>query len=135
MSLTRRLRRIVRAHWGALRREEGTGERLSPGDFARETNEASDRTEETPSAKSAKTSSEETVPPEVAAAYRALEVPVGSSRAEVKTSYRRLMKKYHQDRFENDPDRRATAGEVSKRLNRAYERVTDYLDEQKARET
>jgi curved DNA-binding protein CbpA len=71
----------------------------------------------------------------VAAAYRALEVPVGSSRAEVKTSYRRLMKTYHQDRFENDPDRRAAAGEVSKRLNRAYERVTDYLDEQKTHET
>ena len=127
MSLTRRLRRIVRAHWGALRREEGTGERLSPDDFARGA-----PSEET---SSAETSSAETVPPEVAAAYRALEVPVGSSRAEVKTSYRRLMKKYHQDRFENDPDRRATAGEVSKRLNRAYERVTDYLDEQKTHET
>jgi DnaJ-class molecular chaperone len=126
MSLTRRLGRLFRAHWGALRREETEG-RFSPDDFAREAHDTPDRTEETPS--------EETVPPEVAAAYRALEVPVGSSRAEVKTSYRRLMKKYHQDRFENDPDRRATAGEVSKRLNRAYERVTDYLDEQKSGET
>jgi DnaJ-domain-containing protein 1 len=68
------------------------------------------------------------VPPKVARAYRALEVPVGSDRATVKAGYRRMMKTYHQDRFDNDPDKRETAGEVSKRLNDAYERVTAYLD-------
>jgi hypothetical protein len=39
------------------------------------------------------------------------------------------MKAYHQDRFDEDPERREIAGEVSQRLNAAYETVTTYLDE------
>jgi hypothetical protein len=38
------------------------------------------------------------------------------------------MKRYHQDRFEND-ERRDVAGEVSKRLNLAYDRVLEYLED------
>jgi DnaJ-domain-containing protein 1 len=68
------------------------------------------------------------VPPDVAKAYRALEVPVGSDRTTVKHAYRRLMKRYHQDRFQRDDERRETAGEVSKRLNVAYDRILKYLD-------
>jgi len=68
------------------------------------------------------------VPPDVAEAYRALEVPVGSGREAVKKGYRRVMKKYHQDRFRDDPDKHEVAGEVSKRLNQAHDRVLEYLD-------
>lgn len=74
-------------------------------------------------------SSASDVPPEVAKAYRALEVPVGSDRDTVKKGYRAMMKKYHQDRFQNDEERREVAGEVSKRLNLAYDRILEYLDE------
>lgn len=69
------------------------------------------------------------MPPDVAKAYRALEVPVGSDRETVKKGYRRVMNRYHQDRFQNDDEKRAVAGEVSKRLNLAYDRVIEYLDE------
>ena len=69
------------------------------------------------------------MPPDVAEAYRALEVPVGSDRKTVKKGYRRMMKKYHQDRFQNDEEKREIAGTVSKRLNRAYERVNAHLDD------
>lgn len=124
MSLTRRFRRIVRAQLGALR-----------GSSLEEATEPSydDPIDEEPEPSGAASSSEPTtpdVPPEVAEAYRALEVPVDSDRDTVKTAYRRLMKRYHQDRFQQDDERRETAGEVSKQLNVAYDRILKYLDEE-----
>jgi len=115
MSLTRRLKRIVRAQWGALQGPPRDDE-TEHADDAPDGNDA----------EASETQPE--VPPDVAEAYRALEVSVGSDRAAVKAAYRRLMKRYHQDRFENDPERRETAGEVSKRLNLAYDRILEYLD-------
>lgn len=118
MSLTRRLRRIIRSHLGRLRSdpfEEGS----EPGHSA---------SQEASRERSAEEEGTGDVPPDVAEAYRALEVPVGSEREAVKKGYRRVMKKYHQDRYQNDPEKREIAGEVSKRLNGAYERVLEYLD-------
>lgn len=123
MSLTRRLRRIARAQIGDL--------------WSRST-DRDDRAEQWPddlNFDAARTTSKDgsteasAVPEDVARAYRALEVPVGSDRKTVKNGYRRVMKAYHQDRFDEDPERREIAGEVSQRLNAAYETVTTYLDE------
>lgn len=123
MSLTRRLRRIARAQIGDLwshttdrdDRPEASADELNPN----ATDTASkDGSTDTPA-----------VPDYVARAYRALEVPVGSDRETVKKGYRRVMKAYHQDRFDEDPERREIAGEVSQRLNAAYETVTTYLNE------
>ncbi len=120
MSLTRRLRRLIQAELGRLRDDplddEATG--AQPDAEARSPDDAS----------ASKEAESPDVPPDVAEAYRALEVPVGSGREAVKKGYRRVMKKYHQDRFQNDPDKYEVAGEVSKRLNQARDRVLDYLD-------
>ena len=128
MGLVRRLRRLARAHIADFRadlRADVLGE-SDPSLREEEQTIGADasraRTSTTASASSAE------VPPPVARAYAALEVPVGSGRKAVKAGYRRVMKKYHQDRFDEDPERRAVAGEVSKRLNRAYQTVSDYLD-------
>lgn len=123
MGLTRRLRRIARAQIGDLwsrstdrdDRPEAWADDLNPS--ATDT-ASTDGSTDTPA-----------VPDDVARAYRALEVPVGSDRETVKKGYRRVMKAYHQDRFDEDPERREIAGEVSQRLNAAYETVTTYLDE------
>jgi DnaJ-domain-containing protein 1 len=56
-------------------------------------------------------------------------VPVGSDRETVKEGYRRMMNRYHQDRFQSDDEKRAIAGDVSKSLNRAYDRVLEYLED------
>lgn len=120
MSLGRRLQRIVRAHLGSLRGDPVVEEEEPVFDTDADT--GTDR-------ESSSSTSEAAVPPDVAEAYRALEVPVGSDRETVKKGYRRVMKQYHQDRFQNDEEKREIAGTVSKRLNRAYERVTEYLDE------
>lgn len=117
MSLTRRLRRLLRAHLGSLR-DDPLDSRAEP-DVGNES-PASDAT--------ASGDSDRDVPSNVAKAYRALEVPVGSDRETVKEGYRRMMNRYHQDRFQNDDEKRAVAGEVSKRLNLAYDRVIEYLD-------
>jgi DnaJ-domain-containing protein 1 len=119
MSLTRRLQRIVRAHLGSLREDP----------FDDEEEPVFDTEAGTATGEASPEASESGVPPDVAKAYRALEVPVGSDRETVKTGYRRVMKKYHQDRFQDDEEKREIAGTVSKRLNRAYERVTEYLED------
>jgi DnaJ-domain-containing protein 1 len=121
MSLTRRLQRILRAHLGDLRRD--------PSDDSAEPDL---RGEALSSEEASPTNSDPDVPLDVAKAYRALEVPVGSGREAVKKGYRRVMKKYHQDRFRDDPDKYEVAGEVSKRLNEAHDRVLEYLDAQGA---
>jgi DnaJ-domain-containing protein 1 len=119
MSLSRRLRRLVRAELRRFRDDPLEGEEEEAPDA-----EAVPSTEAAASSDAAPPD----VPPDVAEAYRALEVPVGSGREAVKKGYRRVMKKYHQDYFRDDPDKHEVAGEVSKRLNDAYDRVLDYLD-------
>jgi DnaJ-domain-containing protein 1 len=123
MSLTRRLRRIARAQLGDLwsrstDRDDRPEARADDFDFNAAGTASKDGSTDA-----------STVPDDVARAYRALEVPVGSDRETVKKGYRRVMKAYHQDRFDEDPERREIAGEVSQRLNAAYETVTTYLDE------
>ena len=55
--------------------------------------------------------------------YAQLEVPVGADFSEVRAAYRRLMRKYHPDRFENDPSKAATATELTKKLSHAYREI------------
>lgn len=52
--------------------------------------------------------------------YANLEIPVGSSFADIKLSYRKLMQRYHPDRFESDSIKRRIAEEVTIKLNQAY---------------
>lgn len=52
--------------------------------------------------------------------YANLELPYGSSFDEIKTSYRKLLKKYHPDKFYNDEKKLQLAQEVVTKLNLAY---------------
>jgi DnaJ-domain-containing protein 1 len=122
MSFTRRLQRVLRAHLGRWR-DDPLDEPM--GAPAGDPDDASSAAASSDAAQAARAD----VPPDVAEAYRALEVPVGSDRKTVKKGYRRMMKKYHQDRFQNDEEKREIAGTVSKRLNRAYKRVNAHLDD------
>jgi len=126
MSLTRRLRRLLRAHLDSLRGDDPLDDPLDPSLGARST--ASTEADGTTASGASPAGGAADVPPDVAKAYRALEVPVGSDRETVKKGYRRMMKKYHQDRFRDDDEKHDIAGTVSKRLNKAYERVIEYLD-------
>ena len=68
------------------------------------------------------------VDPTLAAHYRALELPYGADLRSVRAAYKRLMKLYHPDRYQ-DPDKRATATEVVKRLNAAYGELVKHLEQ------
>lgn len=59
--------------------------------------------------------------------YANLEVPFGSDLETVKASYRRLMRKYHPDRYANDAEKEATATRLSQELSLAYQAVQEYL--------
>lgn len=121
MSFSRRLRRLLRAQmgeWLPSASSRPPNPDVDAGQLGTDNEE-----EAPPSGPDGRP-----VPPDVARAYRALEVPVGSDASTVKKGYRRMMKRYHQDRFANDPDKHDVAGEVSKQLNHAYERVTTYLE-------
>jgi DnaJ-domain-containing protein 1 len=55
--------------------------------------------------------------------YATLEVAFAAPLAEVRTSYKRLLHKYHPDRFSGDAEKQALANEVTQRLNAAFARI------------
>ncbi len=55
-----------------------------------------------------------------AAYYAALELPANASFDEIKRAYKTLMKKYHPDRFHNEPQKKQFAESVTQKLNEAY---------------
>ena len=58
--------------------------------------------------------------------YANLECDYGADMDTVKESYRRLMRKYHPDKFANDPEMEALATNLSQELTRAYQAVESY---------
>ena len=52
--------------------------------------------------------------------YKNLETPVGADFQTIKSNYRKLLKKYHPDRYNQDDDKRQIAEEVTEKLNQAY---------------
>ncbi len=52
--------------------------------------------------------------------YKALELPYGASFEQVKASYKRLIKQYHPDKFQNDAKKHENAIELTQKLNIAY---------------
>jgi DnaJ-class molecular chaperone len=57
-----------------------------------------------------------------------LELPYGAPLYNVKASYKRLMKKYHPDKYQSD-EQRQTATELVKKLNEAYSELVKHLEQ------
>ncbi|MEK7484160.1 MAG: DnaJ domain-containing protein [Planctomycetota bacterium] len=78
-------------------------------------------------------SSETGVPPfsdvdsKLAQYYANLEVPSGASLEEIRRAYRQLIKQYHPDLYENDPNKRQTAEQILKKLNEAFSYLEDHF--------
>jgi DnaJ-domain-containing protein 1 len=52
--------------------------------------------------------------------YQALEVQPGATFEQIKAAYKTMVKKYHPDRFPQEPDKQKTAIEITQRINIAY---------------
>ena len=59
--------------------------------------------------------------------YAALELEPGATLAQVESSYRALMAKYHPDKHARDPERHRAAVQLVQELGRAYETLTQRL--------
>ncbi len=64
-------------------------------------------------------------------AYQILEVPRSASKAEIKSAYKKLIAKWHPDKFPNDPVKQKEGGERVEAINRAYFCLND--DDRKRR--
>lgn len=52
--------------------------------------------------------------------YDALEIKPGASFDEIKTAYKKVMKKYHPDKYHSDPEKYKYAQQISQKINEAY---------------
>lgn len=52
--------------------------------------------------------------------YANLELEYGADFDRIKSSYRRLLKKYHPDFYQNDAKKQETAIKITKKINEAY---------------
>jgi DnaJ-domain-containing protein 1 len=112
VSIPRRLWRILKTEWNSrLGRFESQRKSYQ---WTRETYEDTQSTVNSQDAK-------------LASYYRMLELPYGAPLYNVKASYKRLMKKYHPDKYQSD-EQRETATELVKKLNEAYGELTKHLE-------
>jgi DnaJ-domain-containing protein 1 len=65
-------------------------------------------------------------PEELRRDYANLEVAFGASFAEVRQAHRRLLRKYHPDRFGQDPRKQQLATEITQKLNESFQRIRVY---------
>ena len=64
----------------------------------------------------------------VAEWYRILDLQPGADGAQIKSSYRQLMRKYHPDMHAGNPQKQKAATELSMRVTTAYNGLVEYLD-------
>jgi DnaJ-domain-containing protein 1 len=60
--------------------------------------------------------------------YRVLDLQVGADMAQIKSSYRQLMRKYHPDMHAASPQKQKAATELSMRVTTAYNGLVSHLE-------
>jgi DnaJ-domain-containing protein 1 len=60
--------------------------------------------------------------------YRTPEVEPGADYQTVRRAYRKLLAKYHPDRYENEPEKHRAATEVAQKITTAYNGLKEHLD-------
>ena len=135
MSLLSRLGRVLKAEIERLSHKntlddapwQAAADRTNPdgaGDYASDYNASDYNTGSYDNSKNTQKTQKNS---QIAAYYAALELPFGSDISAVKHAHRRLMKRYHPDRF-HATDKAETANEVTRRLNEAYQGLCQYLE-------
>lgn len=60
--------------------------------------------------------------------YKTLDLQVGADMAQIKSSYRQLMRKYHPDMHAGNPQKQKAATELSMRVTTAYNNLVEHLE-------
>ena len=60
--------------------------------------------------------------------YRVLDVQPGADMAQIKSSYRQLMRKYHPDMHAGNPQKQKAATELSVRVTTAYNGLVEHIE-------
>jgi len=60
--------------------------------------------------------------------YRVLDLQVGADMAQIKTSYRQMMRKYHPDMHAGSPQKQKAATELSMRVTTAYNGLVSHFE-------
>ena len=131
MSLLSRLGRVLKAEMGRRLPHVNTPYVDTPyeapyGDASEDADRAGNASANTQSNSGSGASSQPDA--RIAGYYLALELPFGADITAVKQAHRRLMKRYHPDRFHSEPDKAETANELTRRLNEAYDGLRQYLE-------
>lgn len=66
--------------------------------------------------------------PVLAGYYANLELPYGADREAVRSARRRLLARYHPDRYATDPDKARVAHDLVRQINHAHDELLKYLD-------
>ncbi|HEY1816002.1 MAG TPA: J domain-containing protein [Kofleriaceae bacterium] len=66
--------------------------------------------------------------PHLAEWYRVLDLQPGADLAQIKTSYRQLMRKYHPDMHAGNPQKQKAANELSMRVTAAYNGLVAHVE-------
>ncbi len=61
--------------------------------------------------------------------YANLEVPFGADMETVRSSYKRLMLKYHPDRHAGNLEKQRVALEIAKKINQSFERIRSHQEQ------
>lgn len=118
MSVLSRLNDILRAQLGSLR------------PLPREQDEQQRKVQR---AKQEETSVEPPAPtndPQLVSLYANLELPYGAPVADIRTARKRLIKRYHPDRYGSDPHKQAVATELIKGINHAHDTLITHLEKE-----
>ncbi|HPO02408.1 MAG: J domain-containing protein [Spirochaetales bacterium] len=89
---------------------------------------AGNRTERRPPPRTAKKPELIAVPAELSADYAVLGLPPGSSLAECKSAWKKLMMKCHPDRIEGDQERKNEAARRAAGITEAWRRISRWFD-------
>lgn len=68
--------------------------------------------------------------PKLAIYYANLELPYGADLAQVRASWKRLMRQYHPDRHSQNPEKRKVAEQLTQGLNEAFHALEKHLQHQ-----
>lgn len=122
VSLGRRLYDVARAE---LRHQARRLGQVPPGEGLG--NGAADAQEPSSPTPPPEAAPEPAFPPEIQRYYANLELPLGAPLDEVKGAYKRLMRRYHPDLHQQDPERAQAATRLAQALRSAYDGLVAYL--------